>query len=85
MLNYIVSDVEKSWISVVGWFNRHCFRKSPVRMRTKLMKWSAIRLHFTQKASFSQSWKKSGSEAVKKGERSVNQIKNKVESMHLQG
>ena len=49
-----------------------------VRMRTKLRKWSAFRAHFTQKVSFSQSWKNSGSEVVKKG-KSVNQIENKGE------
>ena len=37
-----------------------------VCMRTKLLKWSAFRPHFTQKVSFSQSWKKSCSEAVKR-------------------
>ena len=36
-----------------------------VRLRTKLMKWSAFRRHLTQKYLFSQSWKKSGSEAEK--------------------
>ena len=30
-------------------------------------------------------WEKSGSEAVKKGERSVNQIENTGEGMHLLG
>ena len=54
-------------------------------MRTKLMKWSAFRPQLTQKVSFSQLLKKSGSEAVKKGERSVNQIENKGEGMHLMG
>ena len=46
---------------------------------------SVFRLYITQKVSFSQSWKKSGSESVKKGERSVNQIENKGEGMHLLG
>ena len=51
-------------------------------MRTKLMKWSAFRPHFTQKVSFSH-FERNGSESVKKGERGVNQIENKDEGMHL--
>ena len=47
------------------------------------MKWSSFSTHFTQKVSFSQLWKKSGSGAVKRGEKSVNQIENKGEGMHL--
>ena len=58
---------------------------SLICMRTKLMKWSAFRPQLTQKVSFSQLLKKSGSEAEKKGERSVNQIENKGEGMHLLG
>ena len=37
-----------------------------VRMRAKLLKWSAFRPHFTFKVSFSPLWEKSCSEAVKK-------------------
>ena len=59
-------------------------------MRTKLLKWSAFRPHFTQKVSFSHfetfsHFERNGSESVKKGERGVNQIENKDEGMHLLG
>ena len=56
-----------------------------VRMRAKLLKWSAFRPHFTFKVSFSPLWEKSCSEAVKKGERSVNQIEDDGEGMHFMG
>ena len=36
-----------------------------VSMRTKLMKWSALRQHYTQKVSFSPKGEKSGRKAVK--------------------
>ena len=54
-------------------------------MRTKLLKWSSFSPHFTQKVSFSQLLEKNGSEAVKKGERSINQIENKGEGMQPLG
>jgi len=56
-----------------------------VLMRTKLLNWSSFSPHFTQKFSFSQLFVKNGSEAVKKGERSINQIENKGEGMQPLG
>ena len=50
---------------------------------SKLLKWSALKPHFTLKVSLVWLWKKSGSEAVNKGKRSVNQIENKGKGVTL--